>query len=96
MAPGDTLVESCAILTYLADAYQTEDQWYPRELRARAQVNALLHWFPATLRAGEAKLVFNKVTCPPAPAATAAVDTCLLPLRVRLISGTSPSRPPAA
>ena len=51
---GFVLPESSAILKYLADRHAVADHWYPRELRARARVNAALDWQHFSLRRGAA------------------------------------------
>jgi glutathione S-transferase len=51
---GFVLPESSAILKYLADRHTVADHWYPRELRARARVNAALDWHHFSLRRGAA------------------------------------------
>ena len=37
------LWESAAIVTYLADAYNLDNQWYPKDIKQRGLVNAYLH-----------------------------------------------------
>ena len=45
LAHGDyTLWESAAIITYIADAFSTDNQWYPKDLKIRGRINAYLHW----------------------------------------------------
>ena len=46
------LVESHAILRYLCDSREVDDHWYPKDLRARAKVDAYLDSHHSTLRAG--------------------------------------------
>mmetsp|Transcript_18330 Transcript_18330/g.31369 ORF Transcript_18330/g.31369 Transcript_18330/m.31369 type:complete len:258 (-) Transcript_18330:551-1324(-) len=56
------LPESAAIFEYLADELQVPQHWLPRtDKEARARVVAALHWYHSTIRAGCARLVFNKV-----------------------------------
>lgn len=38
------LWESAAIVPYLADSYNVDNQWYPKDLKIRARINAYLHW----------------------------------------------------
>ena len=41
---GYNLWESGAIVSYLADSYQIDNQWYPKDLKLRGRVNSFLHW----------------------------------------------------
>lgn len=44
MAHGDFyLNESAAIVMYLADAFNVDNEWYPKDIKLRARVNAYLH-----------------------------------------------------
>ena len=41
---GDyNLWESPAIVAYLADAFNTDNQWYPKDIKIRGRINAFLH-----------------------------------------------------
>ena len=42
---GDyNLWESPAIVAYIADAFNVDNQWYPKDIKLRGKVNAYLHW----------------------------------------------------
>ena len=42
---GDyNLWESAAIVTYIADAFNIDNQWYPKDPRLRGRINSYLHW----------------------------------------------------
>jgi glutathione S-transferase len=42
---GDyTLWESAAIVSYLSEAFSTDNSWYPKDLKVRSRINAYLHW----------------------------------------------------
>ncbi|OMJ75882.1 hypothetical protein SteCoe_24858 [Stentor coeruleus] len=41
---GYNVWESAAIIPYLADAYNVDNQWYPKDIKIRARINAYLHW----------------------------------------------------
>ena len=41
---GYNLWESGAIVTYLADAYNVDNQWYPKDLKIRGRIDSYLHW----------------------------------------------------
>jgi glutathione S-transferase len=47
---GFNLWESGAILTYLSEVFDTDNQWYPKDLKIRGRVNAFLHWHHQNLR----------------------------------------------
>ena len=36
--------ESGSIIPYLADAFQVNNQWYPRDPKIRVRINAYMHW----------------------------------------------------
>ena len=38
------LWESAAIIPYIADAFNIDNQWYPKDIKIRARINAYLHW----------------------------------------------------
>jgi len=61
---GFVLIESGAILRYLATSRNTPDHWYPKDAAAAARVNMLLDWHHTNLRPGAAPLVFAKVMAP--------------------------------
>ena len=59
---GDfVLPESAAILRYLASTHDTARQWYPPDARRRARIDAALDWQHSTVRAGEARLVRDRL-----------------------------------
>lgn len=41
---GFKLNESHAILVYLANAFNIQDHWYPKDIKKRALVDLYLHW----------------------------------------------------
>ena len=42
---GDyNLWESPAIVAYIADAFNVDNQWYPKDIKVRGRINAYLHW----------------------------------------------------
>jgi glutathione S-transferase len=47
---GYNLWESAAIIPYLADAFNVHNQWYPKDIKIRARINAYLHWHHQTTR----------------------------------------------
>lgn len=44
------LWESPAIITYLSEVFNTDNQWYPKDLKKRARINSYLHWHHASVR----------------------------------------------
>ncbi|XP_058512565.1 glutathione S-transferase theta-1 [Ochotona princeps] len=65
MKDGDfTLVESVAILLYLARKYKVPDHWYPQDLQAQARVDEYLAWQHTTLRRSCLRALWHKVMFP--------------------------------
>ena len=58
------LEESAAILAYLADAYNVDNHWYPKNIQTRGRINAYLHWHHQGLRAICKKYLFVKHVAP--------------------------------
>ncbi|EFN56669.1 hypothetical protein CHLNCDRAFT_57549 [Chlorella variabilis] len=54
------LPESSAILKYLCGSRRAADHWYPRDLRARAQLDAVMAWHASSLRIGSMLVVWNR------------------------------------
>jgi len=65
---GWGLAESAAILQYLADQYQAvgkvSERWYPKDLRTRSRINALMAWHGSTLRTGSMLVGWHLVVAP--------------------------------
>ena len=47
---GYNVWESAAIISYLADVYNVDNQWYPKDIKIRARINAYLHWHHQNVR----------------------------------------------
>lgn len=58
------LWESAAIVTYLSEAFDTDNQWYPKDLKIRARINAYLHWHHQNTREIVATYVRDKYIFP--------------------------------
>ncbi|GMH40943.1 hypothetical protein BSKO_08847 [Bryopsis sp. KO-2023] len=58
-ADGFGLAESAAILSYLAELHEdiVPDHWFPKDLKRRAKVNSVCHWYQTALRPGAAYTV---------------------------------------
>ncbi|CAG9323626.1 unnamed protein product [Blepharisma stoltei] len=61
---GFTLVESHAILTYLASVFPVDEQWYPRDPKIRAQIDCYLHWHHANIRHAVSSFLYHKKILP--------------------------------
>ncbi|OMJ72079.1 hypothetical protein SteCoe_29559 [Stentor coeruleus] len=59
-----SLVESHAILTYLAQAFNCDDQWYPKDIKKRAYIDEYLHWHHSNIRIGLGSFLYNKYLGP--------------------------------
>lgn len=58
------LAESIAIMTYLAEKFQTPDHWYPADLQKRARVNEYLSWQHTAVRMHGSKVFWLRVLIP--------------------------------
>ncbi|KAK2077263.1 hypothetical protein QBZ16_004897 [Prototheca wickerhamii] len=58
------LVDSGAIMAYLSDRFDVPNHWYPKDIKARAKVNAVLLWHGSTLRLGSGNLMNYRVLYP--------------------------------
>lgn len=47
---GYSVWESAAIIPYVADSYSKDNQWYPKDPKVRARIDALLHWHHQNIR----------------------------------------------
>lgn len=61
---GFNVWESAAIISYLADAYDTDTQWYPKDRKIRARIDAYFHWHHENVREPIAGYVRGKVIGP--------------------------------
>lgn len=61
---GYNLWESAAIVTYLADAYNIDNQWYPKDPKIRGRINAYLHWHHQNTREPITGYLMAKVVDP--------------------------------
>lgn len=60
------LAESVAILTYLAEKFNTPDHWYPADLQKRSLVNEYLSWQHSAIRIHGSKILWLKLMIPKA------------------------------
>jgi glutathione S-transferase len=61
---GYNLWDSAAIIPYLADAFNVDNQWYPKDIKVRARINAYIHWHHQATRAPLAGYMRAKVVFP--------------------------------
>ncbi|OMJ67174.1 hypothetical protein SteCoe_35739 [Stentor coeruleus] len=61
---GFMLYESHAILAYLANTFEVQDHWYPKDPKKRALVDLYLHWHHLNLRYGCGHYIYRKVVRP--------------------------------
>lgn len=59
-----TLNESVAIVTYVAEAFSVDNQWYPKDLKLRARINAFLHWHHSGIRQRIGDYLMKKIFLP--------------------------------
>ena len=45
-----SLWESAAIITYISEVYDIDNQWYPKDHKIRGRINAYLHWHHQNIR----------------------------------------------
>ena len=45
-----SLWESAAIITYISEVYDVDNQWYPKDHKIRGRINAYLHWHHQNIR----------------------------------------------
>lgn len=58
------LWESAAIVPYIADAFDVDNQWYPKDIKIRGRINAYLHWHHQGCREIIAGYIFAKLFAP--------------------------------
>jgi glutathione S-transferase len=44
------LWESAAIVSYLAETFNIDNNWYPKDIRVRGRINSYLHWHHQNIR----------------------------------------------
>ena len=61
---GFNLWESPAIIKYLANVYDVDNQWYPKDIRIRGRIDAYLHWHHENVRYPIFQYYREKTTLP--------------------------------
>lgn len=62
---GDySLNESVAIVTYVAETFGVDNQWYPKDLKLRGRINAYLHWHHLGVRFRIGDYLMKKIFLP--------------------------------
>ena len=59
-----SLWESAAIITYISDVYNVDNQWYPKDHKIRGRINAYLHWHHQNVRAPQFHYLVAKYLLP--------------------------------
>ena len=78
------LWESAAIVAYLADAFNTDNNWYPKDIKIRGKINAYLHWHHQNVRDPIAGFLRAKVFAPKFLGAPELTPEAEAPLRAKL------------
>lgn len=58
------LWESPAIITYIADTFAIDNQWYPKDIKVRGRINAYFHWHHQGCREPIGGYLFKKIFRP--------------------------------
>jgi glutathione S-transferase len=61
---GFYLNESAAIVTYVAESLNLDNQWYPKDLKIRARINAYFHWHHQGVRQKLEEHLMKKIFLP--------------------------------
>ncbi|OMJ65889.1 hypothetical protein SteCoe_37466 [Stentor coeruleus] len=81
---GYNVWESAAIVPYLADSYNVDNQWYPKDIKIRARINAYLHWHHQGVRAVITNYIRQKIAGPKFFGAPELTPETEAPLRAKL------------
>lgn len=58
------LNESAAIVTYLADTFNVDNEWYPKDIKTRGKIHAFWHWHHQALREKKDEYIMPKIVMP--------------------------------
>ena len=58
------LWESSAIIAYIADAFNVDNNWYPKDIKIRGRINSYLHWHHQNVRDPIAEFLIYKIIAP--------------------------------
>ncbi|OMJ95368.1 hypothetical protein SteCoe_1285 [Stentor coeruleus] len=58
------LNQSPAIVKYLADAYNIDNPWYPKDIKVRARIDAFLHWHHQNIREKKDEYLLPMIVLP--------------------------------
>lgn len=61
---GFNVWESAAIIAYIAESYNVDNQWYPKDLKIRARINAYFHWHHQNTREPIMNFLIGKMLAP--------------------------------
>ena len=77
--------ESAAIITYVADAFNVDNNWYPKDITIRGRINSYLHWHHQNIRDPITGYLVAKVIAPKFFGAPEITKEAEVPLRARFI-----------
>lgn len=81
---GDyNLWESAAIITYISEAYDLDNSWYPKDFKVRGRINAYFHWHHQGTREPCMSYLSPKVLGPKLRGAPELTEEQEAPLRAR-------------
>ena len=78
------LWESAAIITYVADTFNIDNNWYPKDIKIRGRIDAYLHWHHQNIREPIMGLLLPKVFGPRFLGAPELTPEAEAPLRAKL------------
>ena len=82
---GFNLWESAAIIPYLADAYNINNQWYPKDIKIRARIASYMHWHHSEIRGPIIDYLRAKVGGPKLMGWPQLTEEAEIPYRNRLV-----------
>ena len=81
---GDySLWESGAIITYLADTFDVDNSWYPKDAKIRGRINAFIHWHHQGVREPCMSYLVAKFTGPKLKGMPVLTEENEVPIRER-------------
>ena len=78
------LWEAAAIVTYLADAFNVDSHWYPKDIKKRGRINAYFHWHHTNTRFYCRGLLYPQLIAPKFYGYEPSTPECLHQLEIDL------------